>query len=194
MSVKGYIAPSAEIIDIDPKLGAHVYIGERVVLFRQSGPGFIELQDRAQINRDCVLEISENGSITIGPQVGLQMGCILHAGLHPIVIGKRAQIAAGCCFYTDNHGVEGGQEIFGQASTSKGPIIIGEDAWLGVGVKVMSGVTIGRGAVIGAGSVVTREVPDNAIAAGVPARVLKFRQKPIPDVLPLLMLLQIPCW
>jgi acetyltransferase-like isoleucine patch superfamily enzyme len=175
MSVKGFIAPSAEIIDIHPRLGAHVFVGERVVIARWSGTGFIELQDRAQINRDCSLEIGTGGSITIGRQAGLQRGCVISAGLNPITIGTLAQIAPYCCFYTYDHGLEPDQSIFGQPVTSKGPIVVGDDAWLGAGVKVMSGVTIGRGAVVGAGSVVTRDIPDMAIAAGVPARVIRFR-------------------
>jgi acetyltransferase-like isoleucine patch superfamily enzyme len=66
---------------------------------------------------------------------------------------------------------------------TKGDIVIEDDAWLGVGVVVLDGVRIGKGAVIGAGSVVTRDIPDNAIAVGVPASVVKMRGA-IKDVLP----------
>ena len=59
---------------------------------------------------------------------------------------------------------------------TKGGIVIGDDAWLGVGVIVLDGVKIGKGAVVGAGSVVTRDIPDGAIATGVPARVVKMRR------------------
>ena len=53
--------------------------------------------------------------------------------------------------------------------------MIEDDAWLGLGVIVLDGVTIGRGAVIGAGAVVTGDVPPYAIAVGVPARVVGSR-------------------
>lgn len=56
---------------------------------------------------------------------------------------------------------------------SKGPVVIGNNVWLGNNVCVMSGVTIGDGAVIGANSVVTHDIPAYAVAAGVPARVIK---------------------
>ena len=52
------------------------------------------------------------------------------------------------------------------------PVVIGDNVWLGYGVKVMKGVTIGENSVIGACSVVTRDIPANVVAAGVPCRVL----------------------
>ena len=51
--------------------------------------------------------------------------------------------------------------------------IIGRDVWLGANVTVLPGVTIGDGAIIAAGAVVTKDVPANAVAAGVPAKVIK---------------------
>lgn len=60
-------------------------------------------------------------------------------------------------------------------ATSKGPVRIGHDVWLGSRVMVLSGVTIGNGAVIAAGSVVVKDIPAFAIAAGVPAKVLRYR-------------------
>ncbi|MFT8245253.1 chloramphenicol acetyltransferase [Roseomonas sp. BN140053] len=57
-------------------------------------------------------------------------------------------------------------------------VTLGHDVWIGHGVVVLPGVTIGNGAAIGAGSVVTKPVPDFAIAVGVPARVLRFRFAP----------------
>ncbi len=67
------------------------------------------------------------------------------------------------------------QPIRLQPIQSRGDIVVEDDVWLGVGVKVLDGVTIGRGAVIGAGAVVTKDIPPLAIAAGVPARVLRRR-------------------
>jgi acetyltransferase-like isoleucine patch superfamily enzyme len=58
---------------------------------------------------------------------------------------------------------------------SRGPILIGNDVWLGVGCTILSGVTIGDGAIIGARAVVSRDVPPYAIAVGNPARIVKYR-------------------
>lgn len=171
---RGFITATAEI-DVDLRLGANVFIGDRAVILCSGGEGYVELRDAVQINRDCILEIFEGGAITIGEQVGLQRGCILVSAVHPIIIGRRAEIASNCAFFSYDHGIEPGREIFGQPLTSKGPIIVEEDAWLGNGVTVLSGVRIGRGAVVAAGSVVARDIPDFAIAAGSPARVIKYR-------------------
>lgn len=54
------------------------------------------------------------------------------------------------------------------------PVVIKRNAWIGAGVTVLPGVTIGENAVVGAGSVVTKDVPDNAVAAGNPARIIKY--------------------
>jgi len=56
-----------------------------------------------------------------------------------------------------------------------GNIIIEDGAWIGVGVTIIFPVRIGKNAIIGAGSVVTRDIPDNAIAVGVPATVVRYR-------------------
>lgn len=58
---------------------------------------------------------------------------------------------------------------------TKGGIVIGDDAWLGVGTIVLDGVTIGEGAVVGAGSVVSRDIPAMAVAVGNPAKVVRIR-------------------
>jgi acetyltransferase-like isoleucine patch superfamily enzyme len=60
-------------------------------------------------------------------------------------------------------------------STSKGPIIIKDDVWIGTDSIILSGVTIGQGAIIGAGTVVSKNIPPYAIAIGNPAQIVKYR-------------------
>ena len=62
----------------------------------------------------------------------------------------------------------------GEAS-SKGDIVVGDDAWIGADSIICSGVKIGQGAVVGAGSVVTKDVPPYAIVCGIPAKILRYR-------------------
>jgi len=60
-------------------------------------------------------------------------------------------------------------------SENKGPVIIGNDVWIGAGAIILSGVTISDGVIVGAGSVVTRNIPPYAIVAGNPARIIRYR-------------------
>jgi acetyltransferase-like isoleucine patch superfamily enzyme len=60
---------------------------------------------------------------------------------------------------------------------TRAPVIIEDDCWIGAGATILGEVHVGRGAVIGAGSVVTRDVPPNAVVAGIPAVVLRYRGK-----------------
>lgn len=106
-----------------------------------------------------------------------------------IKIGKDVFVNSGCCFQ-DQGGVTlgdgclvGHNVVFATLDHDKrpgrrgdmtaAPIVVGKDVWIGAHATILKGVTIGDGAIIAAGAVVTRDVPPNTIAAGVPARVVK---------------------
>ena len=65
----------------------------------------------------------------------------------------------------------------GQGSTEPQKVTIESDVWIGARVIILPGVTIGKGAILAAGAVVTKDVPDYAVVGGVPAKVLKYRNK-----------------
>jgi acetyltransferase-like isoleucine patch superfamily enzyme len=175
MAPQGYIAPSATIYHSDLRLGAHVFIGDRVIIFQRETGGPVELGDRVYIYRDTIIETGYGGYLTVGAHASIHPRCQINAYVAPIHIGCGVMIAPNCALYSYDHGVAPGLPIRKQPLQTKGSIVIGDEAWLGVGVIVLSGVRIGAGAVIGAGSVVMSDIPDEAIAAGVPARVLKMR-------------------
>ncbi len=114
------------------------------------------------------------GVITIGRHVELGINTVIYSSEY-VTIGDYVNIAANCYIIDSNHGVKRNSRIQEQSSIVKGPVIIEEDVWLGAGVKVLSGVHIGKGAVIGAGAVVNKNIPDYAIAVGVPAKIIGYR-------------------
>lgn len=118
--------------------------------------------------------------IELGMQVFLNMNCtLLDSG--PIKIGSFTAIGPNCQLITVTHPTPFEERLvpepFGpfprQPVAYTRAITIGEKCWLGAGVTVLPGVTIGSGAVIGAGSVVTKDVPENMVAAGVPCRLIR---------------------
>jgi acetyltransferase-like isoleucine patch superfamily enzyme len=177
LSRKGYIEPTATIYHTDLLLGSHVFIGDRVIIFQREDGGPVELGDRVCIYRDTIIETGYGGTLTMGAHASIHPRCQLNAYKAPIQIGRGVMIAPNCAFYPYDHGISPDKPIREQPLESKGGIFIGSEAWLGVGVIVLGGVRIGDGAVIGAGSVVTSDVPDNGIAVGVPARVVKMRDE-----------------
>lgn len=132
-----------EIRDIN----SFIYLGNRVCLDRGV--------DIRTAGSDCWIEIGENSYI--GPYV-----CM--AGPGNINIGKNCQIASHSGVYANNH------RDYGLSCEG---IEIEDNCWIGSGVRILDGVTIGRGSVIGAGAVVTKNIPCDSIAVGVPAKAIK---------------------
>ncbi len=178
MNRRGYIAPSATIYHKKLHLGHHVFIGDHVLIYQvHEDTGPVDIGSRVRLHREVIIETGAGGSLSIGAETNIQPRCQFSAYKGSIRIGTGVSIAPYCAFYPYDHSIAPDKPIRKQPLRSKGGIVIGDEAWLGVGVIVLDGVRIGKGAVIGAGSVVTRDIPDNAIAAGVPARVLSSRDE-----------------
>ncbi|NOX27382.1 MAG: CatB-related O-acetyltransferase [Gammaproteobacteria bacterium] len=171
----GYMSCTVSIAHDDLQLGHHVYLGERVSIYKTATGGRVELADKVKLYSDIIMETTDGGSIRIGEHTHIQPRCHFVAGKSSIIIGGRCEIAPACAFYPFNHGIKAGLPVMEQALISKGNIEIGDDVWLGYGVVVLDGVKIGNGAVIGANSVVTKDVPANAVAVGSPAKVIRMR-------------------
>jgi acetyltransferase-like isoleucine patch superfamily enzyme len=108
-------------------------------------------------------------NLTLGKDVFINMGCLFQ-DTGGITIGDGSLIGHGSTLTTLNHGVDPDR----RADMMPAPVVIGRKVWLGARVTVVPGVTIGDGAIVGAGAVVTKDVPANAIVAGVPAKVLRM--------------------
>ena len=92
-----------------------------------------------------------------------------------VEIGDRTLVGYRTCILSSNHRIPPiGQPIF-SAGHEKKPVKIGSDVWIGANCTILPGVTIGNGAILAAGCVVTKDVAENTIVGGVPARVIKVR-------------------
>lgn len=112
--------------------------------------------------------------IILGENVFMNYDCIMLDGGY-IRIGTHTLIGPHCQFYTPQHPMDYVERR--EEKETAYPITIGEDCWLGGNVVVCPGVTIGNRCIIAAGSVVTKDIPDDSLAAGVPAVVKRSLKK-----------------
>ena len=160
------------------RLGDRVVIDDNVVLdAKGSDNQGITIGEDSFISRNCILSC-KGGSIRIGCNVSLGVNGLIHAEQgSDVSIGDNSSIGAFTYF------VGGGNyrsdrldiPIKEQGTYSKGGVVIGSGAWVGSHVQVLDGVKVGRNSILGAGSVLNREVPDYAVVAGVPGKIIKFR-------------------
>ena len=98
-----------------------------------------------------------------------------------ILIGNHVTLANNITIIDHNHGKSDFSDleipVLERELFSKGPIVIGDNVWLAEGVIVLGGVKIGKNSIIGAGSVVTHDIPSNCIAAGNPAKIIRYVEK-----------------
>lgn len=88
-----------------------------------------------------------------------------------VTFGDHVFVAPNCCFTTAEHAIDPQMRKAGIEIAK--PITIGNNVWIGAGSTILAGVEIGENTVIGAGSVVTKSIPSNVVAVGVPCRVLR---------------------
>lgn len=142
-----------------------------------SGTGAITIGSRCRIGAHTELQANETGRIELGSDIRINRGCTI-VSYARITIGDFAIIGEYVTIRDANHGMQTHEPMRYQPHVAE-PISIGGDVWIGRGACILPGVKIGNGAVIGANSVVTRDIPELAIAAGMPAQVLRQRQDPL---------------
>jgi acetyltransferase-like isoleucine patch superfamily enzyme/peptidoglycan/xylan/chitin deacetylase (PgdA/CDA1 family) len=156
-------------------VGAHIFIGDRVMVIEAEGGGPIELGERTNLWGDSQIETGRGGEITIGAYTRVNRGVQIVSYVAPIRIGRDVGLGTNCLLYSYNHGIAPGRPYLEQPLGANGPIVIDDHAWIGMGSIILSGVHIGEHAVVAAGSVVHHDVPAGTAAAGNPARVGKKR-------------------
>ena len=175
--------------------GRGVVFGQHVVLRH---PGKIRIGDNVVIDDNCLLDAKgdDNAGIAIGSGVFIGRNTILSCKNGDIVVGDRANIGFNCevfsasrvtlgpdallaayCYIVggDHDFSDTSKPVLAQGRHSAG-VSIGAGVWMGAGAKVLDGVTVGAHAIIGAQAVVREPVPEQAIAVGIPAKVIGRRQ------------------
>jgi len=161
-------------------IGDNTFIDDNVVLDAKGEKNEgIRIGANAYIGRNTVLSCKE-GSIFLDDFCNISANCLLLSETE-IRMGKYCFLAGQCYLVAGgNHSFEDTTvPIMFQPSYSKGGIEIGEDVWLGAGVIVLDGASIGKGTIVGAGSVVTQPLPGYSIAVGTPAKKTRDRKTAI---------------
>jgi len=147
---------------------------------------------------DVTFEIGPNASVHLGRWSWLGHGCKVRAHEGEIRIGAKSVLGQECtiscyerveigreCIIADrtmfidfDHGVVEVERPIRNQGIYTRPVVVGNNVWLGYAACVLRGVTVGDNCVIGTNSVVTKDLPDNAVAGGVPARVIRMRDAP----------------
>jgi acetyltransferase-like isoleucine patch superfamily enzyme len=151
---------------------------------------FVGPRVKFEIGRDAVVRLGRwswigagtkirvhEGEFEIGAKTVLGQECTISAFQH-IAIGRECVIADRVMLIDFDHGVVEVERPIRAQGIYKRDVNVGCNCWIGYGACILRGVTVGDNSVIGANTVVTKDLPANAVAAGTPARVLRMRERP----------------
>lgn len=186
MSVK---TEMQKMLDLEPYYGGDEEIAEamRTAMLKTQ-----QINEIKEDEREKRIELLQNllgtcdNDIFIKPPFYCDFGFNIHVGKKffanfqcifldeaPIRIGDNCLMGPNTCLYTVTHPIE--PELRGDANIVYAkPITIGDNVWFGGNCVVLPGVTIGNHVVVGAGSVVTKDIPDYAVVAGNPAKIIRY--------------------
>ena len=143
-------------IQKDWRIGNHVQIATNCALFSRESPsaGILSIGDNTHIGDNTIIDVADDVSI-----------------------GETVAIGPNCVIYSHDHGYESDAVAAWKGPLVTRPVMIEDHAWIGSGVTILPGVTIGSRAVVAAGSVVTKDVEANTVYGGIPARKIKDIQR-----------------
>jgi len=117
------------------------------------------------------------GEVRVGAKTVLGQECTISAFQH-VAIGRECILADRVMLIDFDHGVVDVERPIRQQGIYKRDVDVGHNVWIGYGACVLRGVRVGDNAIVGTGAVVTREVPENAVVGGIPAKVIRMRDAP----------------
>jgi len=157
------------------KLDGIAFVGPRVVL--QVGKGAqIKLGRWAWLGHGTKVRCHE-GVVEIGAKTVMGQECTISAFQH-VKIGRECVIADRVMFIDFDHGVVEVERPIRLQGIYKRDVNVGNNVWIGYGACILRGVTVGDNAIIGTNSVVTKDVPPNAVVGGLPAKLIRMRPAP----------------
>ncbi|HEU4656984.1 MAG TPA: acyltransferase [Capillimicrobium sp.] len=120
---------------------------------------------------------SHEGEVRIGAKTVLGQECTISSFQH-VSIGRECIVADRVMLIDFDHGVVEVERPIREQGIYKRDVRVGNNVWIGYGACILRGVTVGDNTIIGTSSVVTRDVEDNAVVAGVPAKLIRMREAP----------------
>jgi acetyltransferase-like isoleucine patch superfamily enzyme len=154
-------------------VGGNVVIEPGAKIFH---PEYVAMGSNIYIGHNTIIKGHHRGNLVIGDDTWIGPQCFLH-GAGSLNIGARVGIGAQVIIITSFHKEEGRDIPILYSDIEFRGVVIEDDCDIGVGARILPGVTVGRGAQVGAGAVVTRDVERYSVVAGVPARVLRSRSE-----------------
>ena len=151
------------------------FIGRRV-RFEIGRGATVRLGRWSWVGEGCKIRAHE-GEVEIGAKSVLGQECTISAYQH-VAIGRECIIADRVMMIDFDHGMTEVERPIRAQGIYKRDVIIGHNVWIGYGACLLRGVTVGDNAVVGTSAVVTADVPENAVVAGIPARVIRQRDRP----------------
>ena len=161
------------------KVGSGFNLMEYSILNALSYNG-VEIGNNFTLGKYAIIECTGvlrdvGNSLKIGNNVGINHYCFIGVRGN-ITIGDNVIFGPRVSIFSENHNFERLDIPIKKQGVTKENTIIGNDVWVGANVSIMPGVKIGNGCVIAAGSVVTKNIPDFSVVAGVPAKIIKNRK------------------
>jgi acetyltransferase-like isoleucine patch superfamily enzyme len=165
--------------------GSTIHMGDNCVLSdraklvavkfnNQSPPSQIKIGNRCQLKHHCLISV-KSGLVIMGDRCAFGHHSEINCWQANVEIGSNVRIAAEVYIVTSNHAHDSPDVPIIEQGYEHQNVRIEDNVWIGRRAIILPGVTIGRSAIIGAAAVVTKDIPSNAIAVGVPARVVKMR-------------------
>ncbi len=191
----GYLLRRLMFSSLFEECGRGLILGKSLMIRK---PAQIRIGSRVAIDDGTLLDgaLENETAIRIGDGSVISKGCVIQAKTRPLTMGKHCDIGAhvilssiggihladsvliaGNCYIGGGryHNEDLEKAIMYQGVYSRGAVTIGEGSWIGASATILDGVSIGRGCIIGANALVTKDIPDYAVAVGSPAKVVQQR-------------------